>query len=171
MPNLISIGCKLPGILDVLSHQVGVNVWGQVVEKESLEHETFGFVDSMIQGELAAHLAHQGGQLHSLVPLKGVQGMELCEALLEGFIRAILRGILNKIDNLGRTYTAGQAPDSKLGLCLSKPNLSLICPELWKLQCFSVDVEGDSSLGSRDSLDILKTGSCLLIENIVYCRN
>ena len=81
-----------------------------MVEKESLEHETFGFVDPMIQGEQAAHLAHQGGWLfvrrqgeghHSLVPLKGVQGMELCEALLEGFIRAVLRVILNKINNMG----------------------------------------------------------------------
>ena len=59
--------------------------------------------------------------------------MELCEVLLEGFIRAVLRAILNKINNLGGVstvesshtlvelgYTVGQAPDGKLGLCLSK---------------------------------------------------
>ena len=31
------------------SFQVGANVWGQVVEKEPLEHEALGFMDSMIQ--------------------------------------------------------------------------------------------------------------------------
>ena len=49
--------------------------------------------------------------------------------MLEGFIRAVFRGILNKINNLGGVstvershtvvelcYTAGQAPDGKLGL-------------------------------------------------------
>ena len=29
LPNLICLGCKFPGILDVLPHQVGVVVWGQ----------------------------------------------------------------------------------------------------------------------------------------------
>ena len=69
MPNLICLGCKILGILDVLSHQVGANVQGQVVEKESLEQETFGFVDPMIQGEQNSHLAHQGGLL--LVRVQG----------------------------------------------------------------------------------------------------
>ena len=66
-------------------------MFGARVEKESLEHEKFGLVDPMIQGEQAAHLAHPGGRLlvrcqgeghHSVVPLKGVQGMELCELCL-----------------------------------------------------------------------------------------
>ena len=90
--------------------------------------------------------------------------MELCEALLEGFIRAVLRGILNKINNLGGVntvesshtvvklgYTAGHTSDGKLGLCLSKPNSSIICPELWKFDYYSVDVKGEGSLGSGDS--------------------
>ena len=49
LPNLVSLGCKLPGILDVLPHQVGANVWGHLVEKEPLEHEALSFVDPMIQ--------------------------------------------------------------------------------------------------------------------------
>ena len=65
--------------------------------------------------------------------------------MLEKFIRAVLRGIPNKVNSLGGVnmvessytvvelgYTAGHAPDGKLGLGLSKPNLSVICPELWK---------------------------------------
>ena len=34
LPNLVCFGCKFPGILDILFHQVGVNVRGQVVEEE-----------------------------------------------------------------------------------------------------------------------------------------
>ena len=56
----------------------------------------------------------------------------------------LLRGKLYQIDNLccargpQSTHTVvklgeagGNAADSKLGLCLSKPNSSIICPELW----------------------------------------
>ena len=58
--------------------------------------------------------------------------------MLEGFIRAILRGFLNKINNLGGVntvesshtvvelgYTAGHTPDGKLGLGLGKPTQEL----------------------------------------------
>ena len=167
LPNLICLCRKLPGILDVISHQVGANVQGPVVEKEPLEHEAFCFVDPMIQRKQAAHLVHQGGRLlirhqgeghQSLVPL------ELCEALFEGFIRAVLRGILNEINYLGGVspvesshtvveldYTAGQASDGKLGLGLGKPNTSIICLELWKLDCYSVEVKGEGGIRSKGS--------------------
>ena len=47
MSNLVCFGAKIPGILDILSHQVGVDVQGQVVEEEPLEHEAFRLVDPM----------------------------------------------------------------------------------------------------------------------------
>ena len=133
MPNLICLGCKLPGILDVLSHQVGGNVRGQVVEKEPR------WMASHPPPGLGPSEPETSGR---------VQGMELFEALFEGFIRAVLRGILNEINYLGGVstvessntvvelgYTAGQASDGKLGLGLGKPNKSVIRPELWKLDC------------------------------------
>ena len=46
---MVCLGCKFPGILDVLPHQVGSDVQGQEVEKEALENEAFGFMDPMIQ--------------------------------------------------------------------------------------------------------------------------
>ena len=49
LPNLVCLGCKFLGILDVLPHQAVVDVQGQVVEKEPFEHEAFGFMDPMIQ--------------------------------------------------------------------------------------------------------------------------
>ena len=102
--------------------------------------------------------------------------MELCEVLLEGFIRAVLRAILNKINNLGGVstvesshtlvelgYTVGQAPDGKLGLCLSKPNSSVsvhnsgsLCATALRLKETEVSVPGTAAASS----DILKPGSC-----------
>ena len=38
LSNLVCLGCKFPGILDILFHQVGVDVQGQVVEVEAHEH-------------------------------------------------------------------------------------------------------------------------------------
>ena len=38
LPNLVCFSGRLPWILDVLSHYVGANVWGKVVEEEPLEH-------------------------------------------------------------------------------------------------------------------------------------
>ena len=58
LPNLVNFGCKLPRILDTLSHQVCADVWGQVVQEKDLE-----LVDSVIQRKQASHLAHQGGRL------------------------------------------------------------------------------------------------------------
>ena len=88
MPNLICLGCKLPGVFDIFPV-----LWGQLLEKEPLEYEELGLVDPVIQRKQTAHLANQGrgflvfcqGEGHqSLVSLEGVQGMELCETLLEG---------------------------------------------------------------------------------------
>ena len=39
LPNLVCLGCKFPGILNILSHPVGADVWGQVVEEEAPEHK------------------------------------------------------------------------------------------------------------------------------------
>ena len=36
-------------VLDIFSHQVGADVWGQVVEKEALEHKNLRLVNSVIQ--------------------------------------------------------------------------------------------------------------------------
>ena len=92
MPNLVCLGCKFPGILDILSHQVGAAVWGQVVEEETPEHEALSLVGPMIHREQATHLAHQDGWRlvccqgeghQSLVPLEGVQGVEFSEMCLE----------------------------------------------------------------------------------------
>ena len=78
LPNLVSFDSTFPGILAILSHQVGADVQGQVVEEETLEHEALSLVDSMIHGEQVTHLAHEGGRLlvshqglgyQSLVPL------------------------------------------------------------------------------------------------------
>ena len=55
----------------------------------------------------ATNFAHQGlvrhqGEGHqSLVPLKGVQGVEFCEAFLENFVRILLRWKINETNNLG----------------------------------------------------------------------
>ena len=90
--------------------------------------------------------------------------MEFREAFFVGFIRIFLKRKLDEINYLGGVstvessntvvelgYTAGQASDGKLGLDLSKLNSSIICPELWKLEFYSVDAEGDSGLGSGES--------------------
>ena len=77
--------------VEINHHQVGADVWGEVVEEEAPEHEAFSLVDPTIHREQATHLAHQDGQPlvccpgeghQSLVPLEGVQGLAFCEAFL-----------------------------------------------------------------------------------------
>ena len=166
LPNLVCFGSKLPEILDVLSHQVCADVWGKVVEEETLEHEALSLVDTMIQRKQATHLAHQGGRLlvhhqgeghQSLVPLKGVQSVEFREAFFVGFIRIFLKRKLDEINYLGGINTVegphtvvelgepgGLASESELGLGLGKPNPSIICPEFWELDSHRVDFERGS---------------------------
>ena len=101
----------------------------------------------MIQRKQAAHLTH----------LVGHQGVELSEVCFEKHIRFLLRGILNYMGSIGFVegcYTVitlgevgGHSSDGKLGLGLSKPNLCIICLELWELDCDSVDIKGGSGRG------------------------
>ena len=114
LSNLVCFGCKFSGILDILSHQVGVDVLVQVVEEEVSEHEAFSLVGPMIHRERTTHLAHHGGWLlfrrqgeehQSLVPLEGVQGVEFREAFHEGLIWILNRRELNEIYNLGGVST------------------------------------------------------------------
>ena len=109
LPNLVSFGCKFKRILDILPYQVGVDVLGQVVKEEALEHKKSILVNSVTQGKQAAHLAHQDGWVlirrqgeghQSLVPLERVQGVEFCEVFLEGLI-GVLRRELDEIQDLG----------------------------------------------------------------------
>ena len=44
-------------------------------------------------------------------------------------------------------YTRGHTSDGKLGLGLGEPNSSIFRQELWKFDCHSLDVKGDSGLG------------------------
>ena len=118
LPNLVSFGCKLPRVYDILSHQVGADVWGQVVKEEAPEHEVLHLVNSVIQRKQATHLAHQGGRLlirchgeghKSLVSLERVQGVKLGEAFLEGLIGIFLGRELDEIHDLGCISTVESA--------------------------------------------------------------
>ena len=143
---------------------MGADVQGQVVEEEAPEHEAFSLVHPMIHREQATHLAHQDGWRlvccqgeghQSLVPLEGVQGVELREAFHEGLVGILIRRKLDEINNLGDVSMVeglhavvelgearGKALDGELGLSLGKPNPSIICPELREFDRYSIDVKG-----------------------------
>ena len=68
------------------------DIWRELIEKEPFEQETIIFVLSVVQREQGAHLPHQGGELlvggqgetHAIMlPLEGVEVLELGEAFLE----------------------------------------------------------------------------------------
>ena len=60
LPNCVSLGGKLPRILNVISHQKIVDVKGQVSQEEPLEHEAIGFVNPVVTRQAATHFTHQG---------------------------------------------------------------------------------------------------------------
>ena len=51
LPDLISFSSNLARIRDVFSHQVGPNVWREMIEKETFEQETFILLNSSDQRE------------------------------------------------------------------------------------------------------------------------
>ena len=51
LPDLISFSRKLAFNRDILSHQVGPDVWREMIEKESFEQETFILVSSVGERE------------------------------------------------------------------------------------------------------------------------
>ena len=86
--------------------------------------------------------------------------MKLGEVFLEGLVGVFIVRKLDEVHNLGGVSmvegshavlelgeAGGNAADSKLGLCLSKPNSSIICPELRELDSDCVEVEGGRGHG------------------------
>ena len=49
LPDLISFSSKLVWIGDIFSHQVGPDVWREMVEKEAFEQKTFILVNPVGQ--------------------------------------------------------------------------------------------------------------------------
>ena len=47
LPDLVSFSSKLARIGDIFSHQVGPDVWREMIEKESFEQETFILVHAL----------------------------------------------------------------------------------------------------------------------------
>ena len=81
LPDLVSFSSKLAWIRDIFSHQVGPDVWREMIEKEAFEEKTFLLVNPVGQGQQGAYLPHQlGGLLVSgqgeghefLIPLERV---------------------------------------------------------------------------------------------------
>ena len=84
LPDLVSFSSKLVWIRDIFSHQVGPDVWREMIEKEAFEEKTFILVNPVGQWQQGAHLPHQlGGLLVSgqgeghefLIPLERVEGV------------------------------------------------------------------------------------------------
>ena len=61
LPDFISFSSLLVRIRNILSHQVGPDVWRQMIEEESFEQETIILVHHVVQREQRANLPHQGG--------------------------------------------------------------------------------------------------------------
>ena len=49
LPDLVSFSSKLARIGDIFSHQVGPDVWREMIKKEIFEQETFILVNSVSQ--------------------------------------------------------------------------------------------------------------------------
>ena len=82
LPDLVSFSSKLAWIRDIFSHQVGPDVWREMIEKEAFEEKTFILVNPVGQWQQGAHLSHQlGGLLVSsqveghefMIPLERVE--------------------------------------------------------------------------------------------------
>ena len=106
LPDLISFSSKLARIGDIFSHQVGPDVWGEMIEKETFAQETFILVYSAVQRKQGAHLSHQGGGFlagsqgeghECLIPLERVEDVELSEAFLERLVGQLVRRELDKV--------------------------------------------------------------------------
>ena len=89
-----------------------------------------------------------------MIPLERVEGVDLGEALLEGFVGQIVRRELDEVHYLSCVCTAqssdavvklgeaaSKASDSKLSFCLSKPYKCIVSPELRELEGYSMDTE------------------------------
>ena len=51
LPDLISFNSKLAWIKDIFYHQVGPDVWREMIKKEVFEQKTFIFVNPVGQGK------------------------------------------------------------------------------------------------------------------------
>ena len=143
LPDLISFSSKLARIGDIFSHQVGLDVWREMIKKETFEQETFILVNSVGQREKRAYLLHIGGgylfgsqgeQHECLIILERVESVELGEAFLEGLVGQLVWRELDEVHYLSCVCTA-QSSDavvklieaaskfsgSKLSFHLSKP--------------------------------------------------
>ena len=83
-----------------------------------------------------------------MIPLERVEGVELSEAFLEGFVGQLVRRELNEVHYLSCVCTAQssgaviklceaarKSSGSKLSFCLSKPYTYVVSPELRELKC------------------------------------
>ena len=86
-----------------------------------------------------------------MIPLERVEGVELSEAFLEGFVGQLVRRELNEVHYLSCVCmaqssdtvvklgeAASKASESKLSFCLSKPYMCIVSPELRKLEGYSM---------------------------------
>ena len=51
MPDIISFSSKLTLIGDIFSHQVGPDVWREMIEEEAFEQKTFILLNPVGQGK------------------------------------------------------------------------------------------------------------------------
>ena len=89
-----------------------------------------------------------------MIPLERVEGVELGEAFLEGFVGQLVQRELDEVHYLSCICMAqsshsvvklgeagSKAFDSKLSFCLSKPYTCVVSPELEELEGYSMYTE------------------------------
>ena len=95
MPDLVSFSSRFGWIRDVLFHQMGPDVWREMIKKEAFKEEASIVLNPVGLRQQEQHLPHQlGGLLVScqdeghelLIPLERVEGVQLGEAFLERLI-------------------------------------------------------------------------------------
>ena len=84
LPDLVNISSKFVWIRDIFFHQVGPDVWREMIEKDTFNEKAFIVVNPVGLRQQGQHLPHQlGGLLVSgqgeghelLIPLERVEGV------------------------------------------------------------------------------------------------